>query len=70
MGVELALAPDLQGLVGELVDDAGLAIFPSIMGAVLDEVVGPDMIWPLGFEPTHEPSFSHSRPRLGSFAGL
>jgi hypothetical protein len=30
--------------MGELVDDVEHAVFPAIMGAVLDEVVGPDVV--------------------------
>jgi hypothetical protein len=39
---------DRQAFVGELVDDVEHAIFSPIMGAVLDKVVGPDMVGPLG----------------------
>ena len=47
-GVELALDPDGQGLVGELVDQAQHPELPSVMGPVLDEVIGPDMVGALG----------------------
>jgi hypothetical protein len=43
-GLELAGDPDRQALVGELVDDVEHAVLPSLMGAVLDEVVGPDVV--------------------------
>ena len=42
--LELAIDPDGQALVGELVDDAEHAELPPVVGAVLDEVVGPDMV--------------------------
>ena len=42
---------DGQALVGELVDDVEHADFASIMGAILDEVVGPDVIAALGPQP-------------------
>ena len=50
-GFEPAGYPDSQTLVGELVDDVEHADLAPIMGAVLDEVVGPDMIAVLGPEP-------------------
>ena len=43
-GFELAGDTDRQAFVGELVDDVEHPIPASIVGAVLDEVVGPDMI--------------------------
>src|ERR1044072_917303 len=39
--LELARHPDGEALVGEFVDDVEHAIFPAIVGAVLDKVVGP-----------------------------
>lgn len=47
--VQLALHPDGQALTAVLVDHAQHAIDLAVMGAVLDEVVGPDMpaiLWP------------------------
>jgi hypothetical protein len=43
-GLELAGDPDRQAFVGKLVDHIEHAILPSIVGAVLDEVVRPDVI--------------------------
>src|ERR1017187_2569441 len=43
-GLELAIDADRQALMGELVDDVEHAVPPAIMGAVLDEVVRPDVI--------------------------
>ena len=43
-GLELAVDADRQAFMGELVDDVEHAVLASIMGAVLDEVVGPDVI--------------------------
>ena len=43
-GLELAGDTDRQAFMGELVDHVEHPIPASIMGAVLDEVVGPDMI--------------------------
>ena len=50
-GLELAGDPDRQAFVGELVDHIEHSIFPSIVGAVLDEVIGPDVIAVLGPQP-------------------
>lgn len=50
-GVELAIDADRQRLMRELVDHVEHAILPSLMGSVLDEVVGPDMVGPLGAQP-------------------
>ena len=47
-GFELPIDPDCQALMRELVDDVQHAILPALMRAVLDEVVGPDMVRPLG----------------------
>jgi hypothetical protein len=49
--IELAGDPDRQGLAGELVDHAQHPKLAAIAGPVLDEVVGPDLIWPLRPQP-------------------
>ena len=49
--LELAGDPDRQAFVGELVDDIEHSIFPSIVGTVLDKVVGPDVIAVPGTQP-------------------
>ncbi len=36
--------PDRQALAGELVDDVEHAVLASVVRAVLDEVVGPDVV--------------------------
>ena len=43
-GVQLSVDPDRQAFAGELVDQIEHAVFPSVVGSVLDEVVGPDMV--------------------------
>ncbi len=51
------------------VDDGQHAERPAILGAILHEIIGPDVagaFWP---KPDAEPSFSQSRPRLGCFCG-
>jgi len=50
-GLELAGDPDRQAFMGELVDRIEHSMLPSIMGAILDKVVGPDMIAMLGAQP-------------------
>ena len=47
-GSEPSLDVDRQRFMGELVDDVQHPIFSSIVCAVLDEVVGPNVIGPLG----------------------
>ena len=42
--VQLAVDPDRQALAGELVDDVEHAELPPVVGPVLDEVVGPDVV--------------------------
>ena len=45
---ELAIGADRQALVRELIDHIEHPVLAAIMGAVLDEVVGPDMVGMLG----------------------
>ena len=49
-GLEPASHPDRQAFMGELVDDVEHANPAPFMGAVLDEVVGPDVVAVLGPE--------------------
>ena len=42
--LQLSFDADGDALVGELVDDIEHAILPPLMGAVLDEVIRPDMV--------------------------
>ena len=44
-GLQLSLNPDGNAFAGELVDNIEHADFPAIVCAILDEVVGPDMVW-------------------------
>ena len=48
---EPARNPDGQALVGELVDDVEQANFAPVMGALLEKVVGPDVVGALGPQP-------------------
>jgi len=50
-GLELAADPDRQAFVGKLVDHIEYAILPSIVSAILDEIVRPDVIAVLGAQP-------------------
>jgi hypothetical protein len=50
-GLKFAGDSDRQAFMGKLVDHIEHSILPSIVGAVLDKVVGPDMIAVLGPQP-------------------
>jgi hypothetical protein len=64
----LAVAPsgdtDRQAFVGKLINDIEHPISASLVGAVLDKVVGSDMIAVLRRSRMHDPSASQSLPRL------
>jgi hypothetical protein len=68
-GLELAGDPDRQALVRELVDEVEHAVLPSVMGAVLDEVVGPDVVRALGSEPDAGSVRQPEPPALGLLLG-
>ena len=44
-GLQLSLHPDGDTFSRELVDHIEHADFPAVVRAILDEVVGPDMVW-------------------------
>src|SRR6266480_3273454 len=68
--LELAGDTDRQAFMGELVEHVEHPIFASIMGAVLDKVVGPDMIAALGPQPNAR-SISQPEPAaLGLLVGI
>lgn len=46
-GVEPPINPQHQGLPGELVDDDQDPVWASVLGSILDKVIGPDMVRPL-----------------------
>jgi len=54
-GLEPPRDPDRQALVGELVDDVEHSVLASIVGAILDEVVGPDVVAMLRPQPDARP---------------
>jgi len=62
---KLPLHADGQGPARELVHDAEPAERAPVVGPVLDEVIGPDMVGSLG----PEPLLSRSRPFLGCVPG-
>ena len=72
--VELPVDPDCQAFSGELVDDVEHAELPPVMGPALDEVVGPDMVWPLWSQtdarPVAEPKPTFLRLLLRDFQPL
>ena len=47
-GFQLPVDTNGQTFVRELVDDVQHPVFPAFMRAILDKVVGPDMVRPLG----------------------
>ena len=62
--LELAPDPDGQALVGELVDDVQQPELASVMRAVLDEVVAPDVVRPLRPQPDAGPVGQPQPPAL------
>ena len=68
-GLELAGDLDRQAFVGKLVDHIEHAILASIVGAVLDEVVGPDVIAVLGTQPDAGSVRQPEPAALGLFMG-
>src|SRR6185503_15016312 len=62
--LELAGDTDRQAFMGELVEHVEHPILASVMGAVLDEVVGPDMIALLRAQPNTR---SVGQPEPASF---
>jgi hypothetical protein len=68
-GFELAGDPDRQAFVGELVDHIEHSILPSVVGAVLDEVVEPDVIAVFGPQPDARSVRQPEPATLGLFMG-
>ncbi len=50
-GTELAFNPDHERLLGKLVDDVECAEYSAVVGPVLDEIIGPDMVGMFGPQP-------------------
>jgi hypothetical protein len=68
-GLELPVDPDGQAFVGELVDEVEHAILPPFVRAILDEVIGPDVVGPLGAQTDTGSVRSQTRPCLDCLAG-
>ena len=68
-GPEPAVHPDGKALAGELIDDVEHAILPPVMGPILDEVIGPDMVGMLGPEPDAGSVIEPEPPALGLLVG-
>ena len=68
-GLQLAVNPDRQAFVSELVDDVEHAELLSLMGSVLDKVVGPDMVWALGAKPDAGSVIEPQTATFGLFLG-
>ena len=66
---ELAPDPDGQALAGELVQDIEHAEGPAVICPVMDEVVGPDMVRPIGAQPDAGAVVEPQTPSLGLFLG-
>ena len=73
-GLELAIDADRQALVSKLIDDVEHAVLAAIMGTILDEVVGPDVVGMLRPQPdtgaVREPKSAAFRLLPGNFKPL
>ena len=67
--VELAPNADSKALVRELVDHVEHAIFPSLMRAILDEIVGPNVITALRAQPNARAICEPQTPAFRLFVG-
>src|SRR6516225_12394927 len=65
--LELAGDTDRQAFMAELVEYVEHPVLATIVGAILDEVIGPHMIALL--RPQQDPLVSQSLPRLGCLCG-
>ena len=66
---ELPPNPDRQALTGELVQDIERTKGPAVMGAVMHEVIGPDMVRPFGAQPDAGAVVDPEPPPLRLLAG-
>ena len=64
-GFQLPSDPDRQAFPGELVDDVEHSEAPSVVGAVLNEVVGPDMVGMFRAKPDAGVLVAPEPPALG-----
>ena len=68
MPIELPATADGEALVRGLVDDVQHAVLSPLVGAILDEVVGPGMVQPLGWQ-TDTRSVRHKQPTAFGLPG-
>jgi len=67
VSLQSSVDPDRDAFARELVDDVQHPIFPAIMGAILDEVVGPDMVGMLRPQPHARAVVQPEPPPFGLF---
>ena len=67
--LQLPIDADRQAFMGELVDHVEHAVLPSVMGAVLDKVVGPDVIAVRRPKTDARSVIEPQPPALGLFGG-
>jgi hypothetical protein len=67
--LELPVDPDGQTFVGELIDEIEHPIIPPLVRAILDEVIGPDMVGPLAAQPDAGSVRKPDATLLGLFGG-
>jgi hypothetical protein len=67
-GLEPSLNADRKQRMVEFVDDVQHAIFSPVMGSVLDEVLGPDVIGALGAQADARSVIEPEPPALGLFS--
>ena len=68
-GLEFPVDPDGQTFVRELVDEVEHPILPPIVRAILDEVIGPHMVGPLGAQTDAGSVRKPDATLLGLFGG-
>jgi len=64
---QLSVHPDGQALMRELVDHVEHPVLPSVMGAILHEVIAPDVVGSLGSQPDAGSLGKPQTPSLGLF---
>jgi hypothetical protein len=58
---------DCDAFARELVDNVQHPVFPALVPAVFDKVIGPDIFGRSARKRMQDPSLSQSRPRFGCF---
>src|SRR5687768_13481387 len=67
-GLQLPAHPDGETLMRELVDDVQHPVLPSVMGAILHEVIAPDVVGLFGSHPDTGSIVEPQTPSLGLFS--